>query len=75
MLQGDNMYPKDIFLQHCLQFAKSNFDQMKVIVEEYQITQKDIDDKVFFKESQNKNNNDEDGNEYYQDDQYSQGLP
>ena len=60
MLQDDNMYPKDIFLQHCQQFARSNFDQMDIPVEEYKITQKDIDDKVFFKESQNKNKDEED---------------
>ena len=35
MLQDDNMYPKDIFLQHCQQFAKSNFSQMNITVEEY----------------------------------------
>lgn len=37
MLQDDNMNPRDIYLQHCLQFAKSNFDQMTLTIEEYKI--------------------------------------
>ena len=52
MLNDENMNPKDIYLQHCLQFAKSNFDQMKITVEEYKIKPKDVQDKIFFKESQ-----------------------
>lgn len=52
MLNDENMNPKDIYLQHCLQFAKSNFDQMKITVEEYKIKAQDVTDLVFFKESQ-----------------------
>lgn len=72
MLQDDNMYPKDIFLQHCLQFSKSNFGQNTITVEEYKITQQNLDDKVFFKESQQKNKNEEE-QDYYDED-YSRGY-
>ena len=51
MLQDDNMNPRDIYLQHCLNFARSNFDQLKLTIEDYQIKSKDVDDKIFFKES------------------------
>ena len=46
---------------------------MAVTVEEYQITQKDIEDKVFFKESQKKNQNGDEGDEYDQED-YSRDI-
>ena len=38
---------------------------MDIPVEEYKIKQEDIDDKVFFKESQNKNQDEDEGEDDY----------
>ena len=61
MLNDENMNPKDIYLQHCLQFAKSNFDQMNITVEEYKIKPSDVTQKVFYKEREQHNVSPEDG--------------
>lgn len=37
MLQDENMSPRDIYLEHCLQFAKSNFDFLELTIDDYKI--------------------------------------
>ena len=51
MLQDDNMNPHDIYLQHCRQFAKSNFDLQSLNIETYKIKFKDVSDNIFYREN------------------------
>lgn len=60
MLNDDNMNPHDIYLQHCRQFARSNFDLQSLNIETYKIKPKDVNDNIFFREN---NDHHEMGNE------------
>ena len=49
-LKNEKRLRKDQYLEHCEKFAKRNFDQKRLKIQEYKFTEEDKEKKVIYKE-------------------------